>query len=199
MVPFAVTYDYRCPFARIVHLHLVEALESGQDWKVRFSPFSLSQGHVEEGQPSVWEDPSQDSGSIALQASVVVRDRFPDAFLSVHRGLFELRHTHSGDLRDRDAISAVLTEAGLDPELVWKEVEEGGPLETVRREHEAATNDLQVWGVPTFMVEGDAAFVRLMEGPDGDPATSVRAIERVMDLLVGWPALNEFKHMTVSR
>ncbi len=199
MVPFAVTYDYRCPFARIAHLHLIEALESGQDWDVRFSPYSLSQGHVEQGQPSVWDEPAQDSGLLVLQVSVVVRDRFPDAFLAVHRALFDHRHVHSGDLRDREAIAGLLSAAGVDPDAVWAEVEAGWPLETVRQEHEAAQHGLQVWGVPTFMTDDDAAFVRLMEEPDGDPATSVKTIERIVDMLAGWPALNEFKHMTVSR
>jgi len=38
---FAVTWDYRCPFARNAHEHLLTALESGADWDVRFVPFSL--------------------------------------------------------------------------------------------------------------------------------------------------------------
>jgi hypothetical protein len=55
----------------------------------------------------------------------------------------------------------------------------GWPLEAVRKAHEAAVAEHNVWGVPTFVVGDDAVFVRLMEAPDGDPATSVRTVERV--------------------
>ncbi len=48
---FAVTWDYRCPFARNAHEHVVAGLEAGADWEVDFLPFSLNQMHVEEGDP----------------------------------------------------------------------------------------------------------------------------------------------------
>ena len=72
---FAITYDYRCPYARIAHDHVVAGLRAGADWDVTFLPFSLGQAHVHEGQPSVWERPEQDSGIVALQASIAVRVR----------------------------------------------------------------------------------------------------------------------------
>ena len=37
---FGLTYDYRCPFARLVHDHVVEGLRDGADWDVTFLPFS---------------------------------------------------------------------------------------------------------------------------------------------------------------
>lgn len=199
MTSFSVSYDYRCPFARIGHLHVIEALESGQDWDVHFVPFSLKQMHVEENDPSVWDEPDQDTGLLALQVSVVVRDRFPESFLAVHRALFDLRHVHSGDLRDADALKTTLDDAGVDAAAVFAEIEKGWPLETVRDEHQDASNRLQVWGVPTFMTDDDAVFVRLMEAPDGDPADSIRTVERILDIITGWPQLNEFKHTAVRR
>ena len=199
MVPFSVTYDYRCPFARIGHLHVIEALEAGEDWDVTFVPFSLRQMHVEEGDPSVWDDPDSDSGLLVLQVSVVVRDLHPDQFLSVHRRLFDLRHVESRDLREREVVSEALSEFGIDPDSVYAEIADGWPLEAVRKAHEAAVAEHNVWGVPTFVVGDDAVFVRLMEGPDGDPATSVRTIERLIDSITGWPQLNEFKHTRVRR
>ena len=50
---FEITYDYRCPFARNAHEHVLDALEAGADWDVTFVPFSLGQVHVTEGQPDV--------------------------------------------------------------------------------------------------------------------------------------------------
>ena len=199
MVPFSVTYDYRCPFARIAHLHLVDALEAGADWNVTFLPFSLRQMHVEEGEPSVWDEPEQDSGLTVLQVSAVVRDKFPESFLGLHRRLFDLRHVESGDLRDHDVLAHAMRASDVEPELVFEAIAEGWPLDVVRDAHQDAVESHHVWGVPTFIAGDDAVFVRLMEGPDGDPATSVTTIEKVVDLLTGWPQLNEFKHTRVRR
>jgi hypothetical protein len=55
-----------------------------------------------------------------------------------------------------------------------------------------------VWGVPTFIVGGRAAFVRLEE-PPADAAAARAAVERIIDLVVGWPELNELKHTSRSR
>jgi hypothetical protein len=53
---FAVTYDYRCPWARNMHEHIVTGLRGGADWDVTFLPFSLNQAHVEEGGTPVWDN-----------------------------------------------------------------------------------------------------------------------------------------------
>jgi hypothetical protein len=195
---FAITWDYRCPFARIAHDHVLTGLAAGADWDVRFLAFSLGQAHVSEGQPSVWEAPGTDSGLLALQAGVVVRDRWPERFGALHRALFELRHDHGGSLRDRRVLSEVLEAQGVDADKVWGEVDGGWPLEVVRAEHEGWAASHHVWGVPTFVVGPSAAFVRLLDGPGGDPAVAVRTVERIVDLL-GWPELNEFKHTSIPR
>ena len=58
-----------------------------------------------------------------------------------------------------------------------------------------------MWGVPTFISGDEAVFVRLMDrAPVGtDAASSHRSIERVIELLDGWPELNEFKHTGIKR
>jgi hypothetical protein len=197
--PFSVTWDYRCPFARIAHEHVIEGLLDGADWEVTFIPFSLGQVHVEEGQPDIWETPDLDSGLLALQAGVVVRDAHPDRFLEVHRAFFTARHVDGAQLRDSDVVGGVLSGAGLDADSVLAEIATGSPLETVRKEHEAAAANFDVWGVPTFVAGERASFVRLMEPPDGDAAVARRTVERIVDLLTGWPELNEFKHTSLSR
>ena len=53
-------------------------------------------------------------------------------------------------------------------DAVFDEIDGGGPLDVVRKEHEAAVAESNVWGVPTF-VQGDrAVFVRLMNSPTDD-------------------------------
>ena len=36
--------------------------------------------------------------------------------------------------------------------------------------------------------------MRLMHTPDGDAELARRSVERIVDLVQGWPDLNEFKH-----
>ena len=52
---FAVSFDYRCPFARNLHVGVLAGLAEGRDWQVTFTPFSQDQSHREEGEPPVWE------------------------------------------------------------------------------------------------------------------------------------------------
>lgn len=195
---FAVTWEYRCPFARNAHEHLVTALRDGPDWDVTFVPFSLGQVHVAEGDPDIWEDPERDGGLLSLQAGVVVRDRFPDHFLEVHEALFAARHDRGLDLRDHEMVAEVLVAAGVDADAVLAEIADGWPLATVRKEHEAVSADHGVWGVPTFVVGTEAVFVRFMHRPGGDADLARTTIERVVDL-AAWSDLNEFKHTRIPR
>ncbi len=195
---FGLTYDYRCPYARIAHDHVVAALRAGADWDVTFLPFSLGQAHVEDGEPPVWERPEIDSGLLALQASIAVRDTQPDRFLDVHHALFEHRHVAAGQLRERGDLTPVLAAVGVDVDAVWAEVDTGRPLATIEKEHTAYAESHQVWGVPTFVVGDAAVFVRLLDRADGDGELATRTIERILDQ-IDWPILNEFKHTSVPR
>jgi 2-hydroxychromene-2-carboxylate isomerase len=198
---FAVTWDYRCPFARNAHEHVLTGLAAGAEWDVRFVPFSLGQVHVAEGEPDVWDEPDRDSGILALQAAVVVRDRHPQHFPSVHRALFAARHDEGQHLEDPEVVRRVLAGHDVDPDEVLSAVTGGAALRRVRSEHEEVVASHQVWGVPTFLVGEQAVFVRLMNrAPAGsDPSASVSAIERIIGLMAGWTDLNEFKHTSVPR
>jgi 2-hydroxychromene-2-carboxylate isomerase len=195
---FGITWDYRCPFARIVHKHIVDGLLDGADWTVDFVPFSLGQVHVEEGEAPIWERPQDDTGILALQAAVVVRDTMPEQFPVVHRALFEARHAEGAQLRDEPVLRGLLEANGIDPDPVFAEVASGRPLEIIRDEHTRVATELDVWGVPTFMASGRAAFVRLMDLPV-DGADARQSIERIVDMVTGWPSLNEFKHTSLDR
>lgn len=195
---FGITWDYRCPYGRIAHDHIVHGLRAGADWDVTFIPFCLGQSHVEEGMPDVWDEPDSDSGLLALQVGVAVRDNQPHAFVDLHHALYEFRHARSGDLRSRDALSNVLRGCGLDPDAVFDEVESGRPLATIRGEHTRYAQSHQVWGVPVFIMGDAAVFVRLLDRPDGDEALAQHTVERILDL-IQWENLNEFKHTSVPR
>ncbi len=197
--PFTVSWDYRCPFARNAHEHLITALRGGADWDVTFAPFSLSQVHVAEGEPAVWDNPEKAPELLALKAGVVVRDRFPDKFLDAHEALFAARHDHSRDIREEAVVRDALASAGVDAEAVFAELAQPWAAEEVRKTHEWEVETHQMFGVPTFVVDDQAVFVRLMHRPKGDPELARATIEQVVNLIVGSPDLNEFKHTRVRR
>src|SRR6476646_8939374 len=108
---FGVTFDYRCPFARNGHEHLVEGLKAGADWDVPFLPFSLTQNKVQEGEASVWEEPEKDSGLLALQLGIAIRDTQPERFLDAHLALFGIRHAQGKSQRDAAILRETLAAA----------------------------------------------------------------------------------------
>ena len=168
MTDFAVSWDYRCPFARNAHEHILAGLRAGAGWNVRFVPFSLNQVHVAEGDPDVWEDPTKASALLAMEVGIVVRDRMPDQFIDLHEALFRARHDEGRDVREESVLRAVLTEQGIDADAVFAEIEGGWPLDAFRKEHEEVAGTHNVWGVPTFILGDQAVFVRLMTRPQGD-------------------------------
>jgi hypothetical protein len=196
---FSVTWDYRCPFARNAHEHVVAGVRGGAPWEVTYLPFSLGQVHVAEGDPDIWGHWEDDTGLLALQAGVVVRDKFPDRFLDAHEALFALRHDHGGQLRDPDAVRSALEGVDVDADVVFDEIAGGDPIAAVQAAHEAAAREHSVWGVPTFILGDQAVFVRLMDRPAGDGDHAIRSVDGVLDLLRRSPTLNEFKHTSIPR
>jgi len=196
---FSVNWDYRCPFARNAHEHVVAALRAGARWDVQFLAYSLSPGHTEEGDPPVWEDPGKVHHLVPVEAGIVVRETAPDIFLDVHLALFRARHDQGRDLRKETELRAVLTEAGADADAVMGAIAEGWPRETFRKEHEASEASHDVWGVPTFVVGQQAAFVRLMTRPQADPEVSRKLIQRVVDTIGDHSEINELKHTSLER
>ncbi|HXZ83064.1 MAG TPA: DsbA family protein [Acidimicrobiales bacterium] len=196
---FSITFDYRCPFARNAHEHVLTALAAGADYRVRFLPFSLSQAHVAEGETPVWEDPGARDQLLAIAAGIVVRERYVELFPAAHLSLFAARHDDSSDLRDEKVVHAALARAGVDDAAVFAELAAGWPFDLVRNEHEAAVRDHAVFGVPTFIVGQLAVFVRIMTRPRDDAELALATIERLLELLVDHPELNEFKHTSIPR
>ncbi len=192
--PIAVTFDYRCPFARNGHEGVIAALRSGADLDVRFLPFSLDQVHVEEGETPVWDrDPAEwGSGVTALLYGIAVRDAFPERFLDAHHALFAQRHDHGKKLGHEDVLQEAVASVGLNVDDVTAEVWSGRPLKTLAAEHTEAVERWAVFGVPTFIEGEEAVFIRFMERGRGDDVT------RALDLLE-WTRLNEFKRTRIAR
>jgi len=197
--PFAVTFDYRCPFARTAHEHLVLALQGGADFDATFLAFTLDQPHVEPGGLDAWEDPARLAALTAMLVGLAVRDTQPDHFLAVHLALFTARHERQLDVRDPAAAARVVDAAGGDGQAALAEVASGRPLATLAAEHQRLVAEHEVFGVPTFVIGDDAAFIRLTERAGGDSAIAAATIDRIIDTITGWPSLNELKHTRIPR
>jgi hypothetical protein len=192
----AVTFDYRCPFARNAHEAIVAAIRADAlpDVEWRFLPFSLDQVHVGDDEAPVWErsPDSRGTGVLALLYGIAVRDAFPEHFLDAHLGLFAARHDHGRKLGHESVLRDVVASVGLDPDAVAEEAWSGRPLKTLAAEHTQAVDDSEVFGVPTFVEHDDAVFVRFMERGRIDD------LERMVGLL-DWARLNEFKRTRIPR
>jgi protein-disulfide isomerase-like protein with CxxC motif len=175
---------------------LLGQAEAGDGWTVRWVPFSLNQTKVAEGETDVWDDPEMAATRMAVEVGIAVRDRWPDAFANVHRELFAARHDKGLDIRDHDVVAAVLTGQGLDADEVFNEVLGCAPRDAFRAEHQAVVDEHKVFGVPTVVAGGQAVFIRLVDRPK-TPSAAWATIERCLDLVTGWPNLNEFKHTTI--
>ena len=107
--------------------------------------------------------------------------------------------TPSQHLRDEAEVRRVLEAQSLDADAVLTEIDAGAAIEVVQAEHERGVREHHVWGVPTFIVDDQATFVRYMDRPQGDAERAVATIERTLDVITGWPELNELKHTSIPR
>jgi DSBA-like thioredoxin domain-containing protein len=191
---FAVTWDYRCPFARNAHEALVSGIRAGRDWDVRFMPFSLDQVHLQEGETPVWERSLDEAGTGVrpLLWGIAVRDTFPEHFFDFHLAVFAARFDHGLKIPHEEILRDVAAQVGLDPDAVAAEVASGRPLKVLEAEHTEAAEGYTAFGVPTFIEGNEAVFVRLMERDQVDD------LEHALSL-IGSTRLNEFKRTKIPK
>jgi hypothetical protein len=196
VLSFQISYDYRCPFAKNLHLHVVTALRAGADFDVTFVPWTMSQGYKLPGAPDVWNDPKRDDELLALAVSTSIRDHQPAFFLDAHEALFRARHEGAVRLVTRREIDDVLRPVGVNLDLVFEDVDSRRPHKVIG-ESFMEFERLEAFGVPTFVVGNDATFVRYMETPSANAEASITLIESLVNLMSNQSALNEFKHTRV--
>jgi len=191
---FSLTYDYLCPFARNANETVVGMLQNGAQYEVTFIPFSLQENHAQDGDVPEWGLPIDEVGSgvLALLWSIAVRDSVPESFLNFHIALFASRHDDAADINDEAVLQSVAESVGLDSDVVRAEVASGTPAKTLAAEHTSVVRDHHVFGVPTFIQDDDAVFVRIMN------RHNTADLEKVLEML-SWTNLNEFKRTTIDR
>ena len=190
---FQLSFDYRCPFAKNIHLHVIAGLRAGAAWDITFAPWTLSQGHRAEGAVDVWNDTSKDAELLSLAYGVSLRDQQNEHFLDGHEALFRARHEQGIRLITHEEIAGVLEPLGIDVAAARADVESRRPHGVIGETYQAFTR-YEAFGVPTFVLGTDATFVRYMKPPTGDAQHSVSIIESMVTLMADSPDLNEFKH-----
>lgn len=188
---FEITFDYLCPFARNAGEAVVNGLRDGRDWDVTFRPFSLSQAHLEEGDADVFSDTTA-SGILALQWGLAIRDHDPDNFWDTHLALFGARHDDGLDVSDESVIRSAVSAGGVDVDEIAAVVASGSAAKVMAAEHSEAVDRWKVFGVPTFIQDDVATFIRFMRRGDVDD------LDRALELL-DWHEMNEFKRTVASR
>jgi protein-disulfide isomerase-like protein with CxxC motif len=156
----------------------------------------MSQGYRADGAPDVWDDPQRDAEHLALAVSTSIRDLVPERFLDAHEALFRARHVRAIRLVNEREITEARDGLQLDLEMIFEDVASRRPHKVIGesfREFER----YEAFGVPTFVVDGDATFVRYMNPPTDDPTASIAVIQSLIDLMTNQSALNEFKHTKV--
>jgi predicted DsbA family dithiol-disulfide isomerase len=194
---FAITFDYLCPFASIANETVVAALDAGAEHEVDFRAFSLSEVNRDAGAPRVWEADPLPRGVLALEWGLAVRDAFPESFTAAHVAIFQARHRDGEDIGEAGVLRKAVAGVGLDPEAVEAVVADGRAQAALVADHTWGVDNHHVFGVPTWIAER-AVFARLTERPaDADEAR--RTVDRILDLVTGWPQLNEFKQTRIPR
>ncbi|MEX0592512.1 MAG: DsbA family protein [Nitriliruptoraceae bacterium] len=198
---FGVTFDYLCPWARNLNEHVLTGMRSGANWNVRFVPYSLSQGHVDEGDVDIWErdNPDHESGILALKVGLVVRDHHPEAFLDAHESLFAARHDQGDDIKSPAVLAAALDHAGLDGQPIVSAAQHDSMTQQLANEHRAAVEDHDVWGVPTVIGEHRSVFLRVLDRPDGDADVARQRVRFVVSMVNDEPMIHEFKQTELTR
>jgi hypothetical protein len=195
---FSISFDYRCPFAKVMHLHVLRALDAGAAYEVAFEPWSLNQPHRADGDPDVWSDERRDPDLLALAAGVSVRDQQPQLFAAAHEALFRGRHDKGLSMKVPDEVFDVLASVDVDVDSVRADVASRRPHAVIGESHERLLR-FEPFGVPTFFVGDDAVFVRYMDDPSDDWEASRELVDSILHSIEQRPSLNEFKHTQLRR
>ena len=105
--------------------------------------------------------------------------------------LFAQRHDH-GKRFEEDVLRDAVASAGLDPDVVAEEASSSEALGILADEHTEAVAKWEVFGVPTYIEDDEAVFVRFMERGRVDDLGQVLG-------MLQWSRLNEFKRTRIPR
>ena len=198
---FAVTWDYRCPFARNAHEHVLTGLRGrgrlGRELRaVLARPGARRRGRDRRlGRARRRHRPARPAGRRRRARPVPrpVPRRPPRAVRPPPR---RRAATQRADVAPRRARGARRRRRrGL-----RRDRDRPARSSTIRKEHEPRSPSTRVWGVPTFIAErrgrrSSASWT----GPEGDSELAPPTRRAGRRPARRWPELNEFKHTSIPR
>jgi hypothetical protein len=83
-----------------------------------------------------------------------------------------MRAHEGGEELSPELVEKALTDAGLDPSLVWQALDDDSTIADVRAEHEAVVSEVGAFGVPTIVLEGGGGIFGpvISSAPAGEEA-----------------------------
>lgn len=161
-----VYFDYTCRYSyRAMHW-----LDRVPDVNVLWRTFSLKEVNKDPEEPSWLEPGSPPSLSVfALALSHAAREADFDRY---HRSVFEAMQGEERHLEEPDFL-AIAAEAGVDVSAF--NANRRAWIGKVAAEHREAVESWKVYGTPTILIDGAAAFVRLKEVPESGEAAELLA------------------------
>ncbi|MBK5227474.1 MAG: DsbA family protein [Actinobacteria bacterium] len=162
-------FDPLCPWAWQSSKWMRE-VENVRDVEVEWRLFSLRL--INENQ----QDPLADAhakGTPALRALALVRrEEGNDAVGRVYEALGGRIHEGPSEEMDQATVRSSLEDAGLDPTIVDRALDDDSTMADVRAEHDAAVSEVGVFGVPTIVLAtGEGMFGPVIaKAPSGEAA-----------------------------
>jgi predicted DsbA family dithiol-disulfide isomerase len=180
-----VYYDYTCHYSYRA-MHWMDLLRAARpDLDVHWATFSLKETNRSAEEPSYLEPDSPPSVSVLAQALAhAAREADFDAY---HRTVFESMQGQDRHLGETDLLAIAAT-AGVD-EAAFA-AERGRWISSVGAEHRDAVAKWGVYGTPTLILDGAAAFVRLREVP-GSESDAVGLLDSLAGIAISAADLAE--------
>ena len=181
-------FDVMCPWA-YQSSRWIREVRAVRDVTVRWGFFSLEEINREEGKKHPWERPWSYGWSLLRVAALLRRDS-DEAVDRWYEAAGRALHIDGRPVHRREVAEEVAAEAGFDPAVVGRAVEDPTTTEEVAADHRQVV-DAGGYGVPTLRVTGtpDPAW---LFGPVVVPAPTGEAAGRLWDLISGWA---EFPHL----
>jgi predicted DsbA family dithiol-disulfide isomerase len=97
-----------------------------------------------------------DTGSVpSLRTAIAVREAHGnEAVGAFYKAISDALHLRGEHLEDHAVIEASLRQAGLEPELLQRALNDPATWEAVQREHDEAVTAHKAFGVPTIVLDG---------------------------------------------
>jgi predicted DsbA family dithiol-disulfide isomerase len=131
--------------------------ETGKELPVTWRYFSLEQNnHSTDPDKKVWEDSTTHTKGInAFRAVEAIRRQSADLFKISHGILLTSFHKEHCDIADAEVLKNIAEKVGADINRFILDFNDPLILDRLAKDHFHAVNDLNIFGTPTFVFNGD--------------------------------------------